>query len=144
VHIDLACRHAVTEDVNIEEKYDEDNSDSVGVEEKTESTPVVAPRRVSPREHASTRSLEVPVPLRRPRRAPRARKEKRMVTFYKVEWEGYGLEDATWKSVDELVEEGLQWMIDDYEMAVHQAGDERDLAIMSIFTCDSLAVSTTR
>lgn len=64
-----------------------------------------------------------------------------MVTFYKVEWEGYGLEDATWKSVDELLEEDLGWMIEEYEAALQAPTDDTELAIMSIFTSDSFAVS---
>lgn len=134
----------VREDVDVEEKVDEDNGDSSSLEEKKESAPAVvaAPRRISPRDHASSRSLDAPVEtIRRRRRAPRARKEKRMVTFYKVEWEGYGLEEATWKSVDELVEEGLQWMIDDYENAVQQSNEESELVIMSIFTEELLTGS---
>jgi len=57
-----------------------------------------------------------------------------MVVFYKVEWEGYSLEDATWKSVDELVAEGLQWMIDDYERNQHPLAEETELAMMTMFT----------
>jgi hypothetical protein len=133
------CEVMVREDVNMEEKYDEDNDAGAGGEEEKESSTAAAPRRISPRVHASTRSLEVPVVSKRGRRAPRVVKEKRMVTFYKVEWEGYGLEDATWKPVDELVEEGLQWMIDDYEMAQRQPHDETELAIMSMFTQEFLS-----
>ena len=77
------------------------------------------------------------MPVKRRSRPPRMKKEKRLVTYYKVEWEGYSLDDATWKPVDELVDEGLHWMIDDYEMGQHEPGDEVELAIMSIFTTDT-------
>jgi len=107
------------------------------VAEQKQSPPA---RRVSPREHASTRRLEAPRTLAPPVKKPRARltKVKRMVLYYKVEWEGYPLEDATWKPADELVEEGLQWMIDDYEMAQHQKNDELDLASMYTFSVDQV------
>lgn len=132
----------VRDDVDIDEKHDENKDDSATTEETTKPAQDVLPRRVSPREHASTRSREeLAKPTQRRRRAPRARKEKRMVTFYKVEWEGYGLEDATWKSVDELLEEDLGWMIEEYEAALQAPTDDTELAIMSIFTSDSFAVS---
>lgn len=124
----------VQDDVNLEEKYEEKNDDGAE-EEKKEPVAVVSARRVSPREHASTRSLDAPVEPKRRRRAPRAKKEKRLVTFYKVEWEGYPIEEATWKPMDELVNEGLQDMIDDYEAALQQAAsDESDLAVMMLVT----------
>ena len=129
----------VREEVGDEHKSDDGDGVNAQVEEEKESPSVVTTRRVSPREHASTRSLEVPVsmPVKRRSRPPRMKKEKRLVTYYKVEWEGYSLDDATWKPVDELVDEGLQWMIDDYEMGQHEPGDEVELAIMSIFTTDT-------
>ena len=71
------------------------------VAEPKQNPPV---RRVSPREHASTRSLEASRTLAPPVKKPRARltKVKRMMLYYKVEWEGYPLEDATWNALREI------------------------------------------
>ena len=69
-------------------------------------------------------------------------KEIRRVVSYKVEWEGYGPEDATWKTEDELVDEGLEWMIRDYEMRVHPQDDELDLAEMHVFSSHSVGGKT--
>jgi hypothetical protein len=108
-------------------------------EEKAPNVPVPSVsqgRRISPRDHASTRTNNVPVVLPRPAKKPRTRtiKETRRVVFYKIEWEGYGEEDATWKSEEEVIEEGLEWMIRDYEMEIHQQGDELDLGTAFVFS----------
>jgi hypothetical protein len=137
-------REVVVREEDLEAKYDEDDDDGAGDQEQKEPSTAAAPRRISPRVHASTRSQDVQVKQKRRRRSPRARKEKRMVVFYKVEWEGYGLQDATWKSVDDLVEEGLQWMIDDYEAEQHRPSDEAELAIMSMFTEAFLSARSNR
>jgi hypothetical protein len=73
-----------------------------------------------------------PAPVRRPR--VRTIKEMKRVVFYKIEWEGYGVEDATWKTEEEVIEEGLEWMIRDYEMMIHQQGDELDLGMACVFS----------
>ena len=115
---------------------DEDDEQKEEVLPSNGGRPSAPPRRVSPRDHASTRSRDAPVELPRVTRRPKARviKEIRRVVSYKVEWEGYGPEDGTWKTVDELVEEGLEWMINDYEMRVHQQNDELDLATACTFS----------
>ena len=112
---------------------DEKNEEKTSVEET--APPTRHGRRISPRDHASTRSDMAPAPPQ-PARRPRARttKETRRVVFYKVEWEGYGEEDATWKSEEEVVNEGLEWMIRDYEMGLHQRSDELDLGMAWVFT----------
>ena len=96
-----------TTQVGVEEPAEED--------EKTadEHKPSNTGRRISPREHASTRSTLAPVVLARPPKRTRARtvEEMRRVVFYKIQWEGYGEEDATWKPEEEVIEEGLEWMI---------------------------------
>ena len=90
-------------------------------------------RRVSPRDHSSSRPLVAPLPLTKKPRV-RSIKEIRRVVSYKIEWEGYGVEDATWKTEEEVIDEGLAWMIRDYEMRVHQQGDELDLGMAYAFT----------
>ena len=116
-----------------------DGQSESGEQSKEEKAPAVfvpamnRGRRISPRDHASTRSDMAPGP--QPVKKPRTRtiKETRRVVFYKVEWEGYGVEDATWKSEEEVVNEGLEWMIRDYEMRIHQRGDELDLGMAWVF-----------
>ena len=111
---------------------------AVDKEESKESGTVIG-RRVSPREHASTRSHEAPVIVPHQGRKPKARqvKELRRIVSYKVEWEGYGPDDGTWKTEEELIDEGLEWMIRDYEMQLHQQDDELDLAEMHVFSLPS-------
>jgi hypothetical protein len=98
--------------------------------------PTNAGRRISPRNHVSTRVGNAPVAPPPQGRRPRIRtiKETKRVVFYKIEWEGYGVEDATWKTEEEVVDEGLEWMIRDYEMRIHQQGDELDLGMACVFS----------
>jgi transposase InsO family protein len=107
-------------------------------EEKAPDAPAASHqrRRVSPRDHASTRASDAPDVSTRVDRKPRTRtlKETRRVVSYKIEWEGYGVEDATWKTEEEVIEEGLEWMIRDYEMRIHQQGDELDLGTACVFS----------
>ena len=92
-----------------------------------------APRRVSPRLHASSRS-EVPPPPR-PQRGKKNKervvKVKKLVVLYQVEWEGG---EATWEPAESLIEQNLQWMIDDYEMRQRQTNGELDLGTRYDFT----------
>ena len=121
----------------IEEKDDtEQLDDSKRDDVPTAPVPLNTARRISPRDHASTRAADAPVVLPQWRKKPRVQtvKETRRVVFYKVEWKGYGPEDATWKTEEEVIEEGLQWMIHDHEMAVHQRGDELDVATICVFS----------
>ena len=92
------------------------------VEEKQPSST----RRISPREHASTRATAIPPPLSRAKKAKtRLIKVKRPVVYYKVEWEGY--EEGTWHPVEWFTSQDLQWMIDDYEMRERQPTAAADL-----------------
>ena len=118
-------------EVGDDEKNDEKSA------EKAPEVPVSAARpgrRISPREHASTRSDMAPAPQAAKRPRAKTTKETRRVVFYKVEWEGYGEDDATWKSEEEVIDEGLEWMIADYEMRMYQRSDELDLGRMLVLT----------
>jgi hypothetical protein len=127
------------EDVEFTSRVEEKDTTEGDDEHKGEDIPAVpallnSRRRVSPREHASTRAM--PTMASQRDRKPRTRviKETRRVVSYKVEWEGYGPEDATWKTEEEVIDEGLEWMIRDYEMRLHQQGDELDLGTACVFS----------
>jgi len=83
------------------------------------------PRRVSPRLHASTRSEALP-PARPPRGKAKERvvEVKKLVILYQVEWEGG---ETTWEPADSLLEQDLQWMIEEYEMRQREMNGELDL-----------------
>ena len=106
-----------------QEDVAEENSESVA--EPVEEKQSTVPRRVSPREHASTRSTFVPQPRVKKTRT-RLIKVKRPVVYYKVEWEGF--EDGTWETLEWFASQDLQYMIDDYEMQQRQAATTPDLA----------------
>jgi hypothetical protein len=120
----------------VEEKDNAEDHDEKENVVPNVSVPPNPGRRISPRNHASTQAgnapVAPPVPVRRPR--IRTIKEMKRVVFYKIEWEGYGVEDATWKTEEEVIEEGLEWMIRDYEMRIHQQGDELDLGMACVFS----------
>lgn len=84
-------------------------------------------RRISPREHASTRATAVPQPqVKKAKAKTRVIKVKRPVVYYKVEWEGY--QEGTWHPVEWFESQDLQWMIDDYEAQQRQPMVTPDLA----------------
>jgi hypothetical protein len=91
------------------------------------------PRRVSPRLHAGTRSEALPPP--RPPRGKKAKERvvevKKLVVLYQVEWEGG---ETTWEPADSLLEQDLQWMIDDYEMRQREMNGDLDLGAQFNFT----------
>ena len=89
-------------------------------------------RRISPREHASTRRLDAPAPPRR--RRWRNRKEKKIQVEYLVEWEGHDPSEATWEPADHLVQQGLQPLIDDYHQRLLEASEQLELATMCTYS----------
>ena len=56
---------------------------------------------------------------------------KKQVVFYQVEWKGG---ETTWEPADSLIEQELQWMIDDYEMRQREVNGELDLGAQYDFT----------
>ena len=113
------------------EQLEEKNSNDIG---KLDSKIATRSRRISPRDHASTRSLERPVV--KPRRRLQKKKPrivKRLVVKYLVEWEGYGPDDATWEPAESLIADGLQPLIDDYERRQMELNGELSLASMMVY-----------
>jgi hypothetical protein len=92
--------------------------DALGVSQQespdVEEKEAPSSRRISPRDHASSRAVAVPPP-RVKKVKTRLIKVKKAVVYYKVEWEGYDESDATWHPVEWFEGQDLQWMIDDYE-----------------------------
>jgi transposase InsO family protein len=92
--------------------------DALGVSQQespdVEEKEAPSSRRISPRDHASSRAVAVPPP-RVKKVKTRLIKVKKAVLYYKVEWEGYDESDATWHPVEWFEGQDLQWMIDDYE-----------------------------
>ena len=103
------------------------SSEEVHHEEEKQPPPT---RRISPREHASTRATVVPQP-REKKTKTQVIKVKRPVVYYKVEWEGY--QEGTWHPVEWFESQDLQWMIDDYESQQRQPMNSPDLATEYVF-----------
>ena len=71
-------------------------------------------RRISPRDHASSRRPDARPPPPPPPPKTRGRKVKKNVTEFLVEWEGYDRNDATWEPEDNLLASNCQELINDY------------------------------
>jgi hypothetical protein len=114
-----------------------EDSLSAGKEEATDAEEKEAPstRRVSPRDHASTRATAVPS-SRVKKVKTRLIKVKRPIVYYKVEWEGYDESEATWHPVEWFEAQDLQWMIDDYEGQPRRSADFPDLATEYFFNAE--------
>ena len=95
-------------------------------------------RRVSPRDHASSRVTAGPLPRVRKAKT-RLIKVKRPVVYYKVEWEGYDESEPTWDPVEWFEDQDLQWMIDDYEGQQRQPVGTPDLATEYFFDASETA-----
>ena len=87
-------------------------------------------RRVSPREHPSTRSVESWATVTK---RGRPRMEKVVKILYLVEWELSDTEvDTSWEPQESLVKQGLQEFIDDYEARQLDASGQVELGLMSV------------
>jgi hypothetical protein len=130
----------VEKEETIRERIPEDEEkklESVPEERKEEeySAPMIR-RRTSPREHASTRSVDAPVPRRR--RRWRTRQVKKIQVEYLVEWEGYDPSEATWEPAEHLIKQGLQPLIDDYHERLLEVNEELELATTCTYSASRI------
>jgi transposase InsO family protein len=112
-------------------------------DEKAVVSQPTAGRRISPRDHASTRSAaQPPPPVTHPLAGkPRNKKVKQTVTEFLVEWEGYDLLDATWEPEENLLKSNCHELINDYytrQMDDMDYDENDQLELATMFT-----VSTT-
>ena len=125
----------VREPIADSEEPQEGSAEEVKQEPASQDSLIAPPalRRVSPRLHAATRSeaLRPPRPPRGQKAKERVVEVKKQVVFYQVEWEGG---ETTWEPADSLIEQELQWMIDDYEMRQREVNGELDLGAQYDFT----------
>ena len=104
---------------------------------KEEEYSALTIRGTSPREHASTLSVDAPAPRRR--RRWRTRQVKKIQVEYLVEWEGYDPSEATWEPAEHLIKQGLQPLIDGYHARTHlEANQELELATMCTYSADTV------
>jgi hypothetical protein len=121
----------------IRELVPENEEEKGSPEERKELEPgVPTGRRISPREHASTRRLDAPAS--RHRRRWRTRKEKKIQVEYLVEWEDQDPSEATWEPAEHLIQQGLQPFIDDYHQRLLEATEQLDLAAMCTYSADAV------
>jgi len=85
--------------------------------------------RRSPRGHAL---VPKPVPPKRIKKGKPV-KVNRVVVLYLVEWEGYGTEAATWEKAEQLIRDGAQSLIDDYEKRQLEATNPVELVSMCLY-----------
>jgi hypothetical protein len=110
-------------------------------EKKTDSgvQPTAQARRVSPRDHASSRRHDPPVPPPNASRAKtRNRKTKKNITEFLVEWEGYDLMDATWEPEENLLASNCHELINDYyERQLDSEDDESQMELATMYTFEA-------
>ena len=97
-------------------------------------------RRVSPRDHASSRRPDAPTPPLPARPKTRVRKAKKHITEFLVEWEGYDLTDATWEPEENLLASNCQELINDYYRRQLDSDDDDnsvELATMYTFSVEA-------
>jgi hypothetical protein len=108
-------------------------------EKKTESDPPtqqpVQPRRISPRDHASSRRMDAPTPPPPPRPKTRVRRVKKNITQFLVEWEGYDLAHATWEPEEDLLASNCHELINDYyRRQLDPEDDDNPMELASMYT----------
>jgi hypothetical protein len=134
VEKEVVVREPVTQQTT-EEKKESDDKPVV-------SQPSVS-RRVSPRDHASTRSAAQPPPpvINPPMGRTRGKKVKQTVTEFLVEWEGYDLSDATWESEEKLLASNCHELINDYytrQVGETDSDDDVELELGTMFTLSTV------
>jgi hypothetical protein len=110
-------KRVVQTEVDIRETIESEQTPSTE-EKKTEwaldpQQPVQG-RRISPRDHASSRARDAKTLPSSSRPKTRIRKVKKNITEFLVEWEGYDLAHATWEPEDNLLASNCQELINDY------------------------------
>jgi hypothetical protein len=110
-------KRVVQTEVDIRETIESEQTPSTE-EKKTEwaldpQQPVQG-RRISPRDHASSRTRDARTLPSSSRPKTRIRKVKKNITEFLVEWEGYDLAHATWEPEDNLLASNCQELINDY------------------------------
>ena len=136
-------KRVVQREVQVHE--DSDQKTPAVQENKTDTDvpPAVQGRRISPRDHASTRRHYAPAPLPPPTRAKtRVRKMKKNITEYLVEWEGYDLADATWEPEENLLASNCHELINDYyQRQLDSEDDENPTELATMFTFEAVATN---
>jgi hypothetical protein len=97
-------------------------------------------RRISPRDHASSRRRDARTPPLPSRPKTRTRKVTKNITEFLVEWEGYDLAHATWEPEDNLLASNCQELINDYyrrQLDPEDDDNPMELATMYTFVVDA-------
>jgi ribosomal protein L21E len=97
--------------------------------QQDDGLPQPSAKRRSPRGHSSS---STPLPTKRVKKN-KAVKIKRMVVLYLVEWEGYGSEAATWEREDQLIHDGAQPLIDEYNQRQLEVTGQVELVVMYLY-----------
>jgi transposase InsO family protein len=128
-------KRVVQREVEVREKIDQQPPPTEEKKTDSETHPPVQGRRISPRDHASTRSLDVPTPQLPPRAKTRVRKIKKNTTEFLVEWEGYELADATWEPEENLLASNCHELINDYyRRQLDSEDDDNAMELATMYT----------
>jgi transposase InsO family protein len=92
-------------------------------------------RRISPRDHASSRTLDAQTPPLPLQPKTRVRKVRKSTTEFLVEWEGYDLTDATWEPEENLLASNCQDLINDYyRRQLDSEDDDNPMELATMYT----------
>jgi hypothetical protein len=131
----VEIRETVPEETRSAEKKEDDAAAA--------EQPVVG-RRLSPRDHASSRIDNNPFPRAASRIKTRQtlRKVKQKVTEYLVEWEGWDPSEATWEPEENLLASNCHELINDYHRRQQRLeDDDDDLELGTMYTFSTSAAA---